>query len=1224
MRIIRKNMWILSIVLLFPSVIISQDSNQGNSLLWHGFETSNSWTTTDWNNNAFSNPMITGDFVSEGKKSLEIKMDAKQPGQQAVIQLLDTGDMSQVKKISVDIYNSSSVNMKIYLMLKTGQNWVYHESKRLDVKPGWNKSIAFDLSAGEFGSDGKYNMQIKEPNAVRRLGFIFEPEAKAQGAVFMDNVRLEGTGLDKLLPADTGAETDTGSEVLLDSFEGGRLRWSAAGTWSCATGVENTTITASAGKGAMKANYNLKEPGMNAVFMIEDSLDLSDASEIKMDVYYPDEFPSNMTLALSTGDKWLWQEYTTTKLKKGWNKDVTFSFKDKKWKNEGSKWSSSVNPDAINNVRRICLTLFPANMGAGYVIFDNVRIKTKNPGKIAGLTPFDMTSLAFYTWNSFEKGVNWQTQSDQSGAVAVNPVFDFGGEDNKGMQVVFSTQSSVDKATYMYRGRTDFSTSAGIKFSIYNPMPYSVKISLAFQVGDAETWIETKQMGIGPGWNKDIFFDFISPSFKSAESNWNYSEYFTRRDDIRTMFIQVYPDQKTDGSIYISDLMLARRNLLGEPGKMIGITLANNSKVSFEAISYSQGIFGAAEGSFEDTAVPAAWKSILDNGWGVSELSISDKYPAKGKKSLKIAYKDIGNKFGINYKPGGPIDFSGHTSIAFDIYNPGKALKFTLAFKSNDTNTPWYETTKQKVLNPGWNKNVTIKFDEPAWKKIVNGVTTANDAPIDSKANMSDMIFSFFGGFEGALYIDNVRWGSKSDAGMRITDGAVEQDINVEITPLEAVEAKVTLRAAYYHEQNTELNVKSAHLILRGFGNELGFYAGESFNIFDDTFRLVDSGAIGLNLLGVSLGGTIYPINTTYLFSALSLDNSEPWKLGTSYIGTARLKIYFLEKDYIGALYMNYRRGYDDNANILTGELEQSTHTFGLDSAFQLPILDIVTLNVKGEVLMSVYETLDPLFMIKGPPFLYTTQAIPSSDGKMFKYVEASARAGYLTAYGYYRQIDNNFAANFSNPDAKAGFTNADAKLTYIVDDLLPFSFLKSISPEFAAFVRNTQLMAECDIGKSSTFDIRNDESLALYNYHIWYRHNEEGNAVKTISNKVSGFTKILLFDLLTFRILLRADGTQGTVVDAGVYSVKPILQLTGFIEGSLKLGRDVTLTGSYKRQANEYNAHNNFYAKAEANFLGSMAVGLSYGEPPLTGYWLDDNCNDTKDIIMATFKGRF
>lgn len=1222
----KKNsiIYLFLIIFFLPFIIHSNPDNiqNNNFVLWEGFENANNWTTSDWQNNSLSNPVISNDFVTEGKFSLEIDLNQKDKNQTGMIQVFDTGDMSGVEKIKFDIYNSSLINMKVCLMLKTGQNWVYHESIKKDLKPGWNKDIEFNFKT-DFGATG-----IREPEKMRRFGIMFFPENTGVGKIFLDNIRLQGNKIQHLLPVVIVPEKEELQEVLIDDFETGRLRWMAAGTWSCATNVESTTETASSGSHAMKARYNLKEPGQNAVFMIEDSVDMSDVYEMKVDVYYPYDFPSNLSISLSTGDKWLWQEYKTTKLRKGWNKDVTFYFKDKKWKNETVNWANVTNPEGINNVKRLCLLLFPANMGEGYVIFDNIRMKTKDPGKISNLKPIDISNLAFYVFNSFEKGVQWQTQSDATGALAARPAFDFGGENIKGMELVFATQSNVDKAAYSYRNKIDLSDACGIKFDVYNPMDYSVKITLAFQVGDEETWIESKQIGIGPGWNRDIYFDFLSPSFKSAESNWNYTEYFNRRNDIRNIILSIFPDQKASGRIYVTDFKLARHNLFGEVGKYAGFTLSNNSRITVEPVKYTTWYDGNSVGSFENETAFNFWKPHQEPSWGVAELSLSSLYASRGNKSLKIVYKDTGNKFGCEYVAAGTLDISDYNSISFDIYNPGKMLKFTIAFTSSDF--AWHEINKQIIINPGWNKNITVRFDQPIWKRI-SGNVEQGPMVLTSKDSMTKMFFIFYGGYEGTLYLDNIRWGTKDN--LLTSEAYSEQDVNFYITPVDNIEAKVSMRAAYYYDQNTDLNLQSGHLILRGYGNELTLFAGEPVKVFDDFFGLVDTEAIGTNMMGISLAGTIYPLNTSYLLTGLGLYNSQPWTLGTSYLGSARLKTYFLDKNYIGALYLNTRRGYDENPDIINGSVEQVAHVFGGDIGLNIPVENLMTLNLKGEALMTQYQSLNPVYVLQGPPFQYTLETLSKDDRKMLSYIEGSIRFGYLTLFSFYRQIDNQFAAYYCNPDLRAGFINKDFKATYTVDDLPPFSIIKYWGGDWAAFVRNTSLMVEYDAGKSTTddysrdtytVDLKNDESLAFYNYHIWFRHNTEGNVNKVISRKLSGFTKILLFDFLTFRLLGRIDDTSGAVKIGDEYKIMPYQQLTGFIETSIKITRDIILTANYKHLYNKYETHNNFYAKFEANLWGMINMIISYGEEPLTGYWLDDNSNETVNKYTLLFKGRF
>ncbi|MEI7542981.1 MAG: hypothetical protein WCJ94_07005 [bacterium] len=1215
------------LIILFPFTIFSAEEiiNPSKFYVWNDFEKIADWTTDDWTNNILSKPKLGSDYVSTGTKSLEVQLDATQAGQQGAIQLFDTGSLDGVNEVKFDIYNSSLANMKIFLMLKTGNNWLYHESVRQNLIPGWNKGITFNLKTATYGTNGNYNGMIKDISNVRRFGIVVEPDRKTNGFIALDNIQMNGEKAVFLVPEKDPAGL---KEVVIDDFEStGRLKWAAAGTWSCSTDASRTTEKASLGTGAMKASFDLTMPGQNAVFMIEDSLDLSDVFEMKADVYYPYDFPTSMSMALSTGDKWEWQEAKASRLKKGWNKDVTFNLKEKKWKNEASKWEATGLPVDTKNVKRLCLTIFPPDMGKGYVIFDNVRLKTSAPEKLAGLIPQNTGDLAFAPWNSFEKGVNWNTDSDQSGAVALYPAVDFGGEKNRGMQTVFSTQNNVDKAMYSYAANLDFSNSVGVKVDIYNPNTFPVKISFAFSTGDDLNWIETKQIGIAPGWNRAVYIDFTTASFKSADSNWNYKDYFDKRNDIRKMHFQIYPDQKVKGSLYLTDFKLARRNFFGEIGKKIGLTFNNTSRMVVEPIKYV--MHSMIDGTFETIT---NWSPANIAGWGAAKVELSTKYASQGNKSIKLSFKDIGIKSGLQYVSSGPFDITDYKNVVVDVYNPGKILTLTMALKTDAPGNVWYESNAVVYIYPGWNKNVKINLNTNDWKQVIG---TTQKMPISilaaDKAVMKALYLVFAGGYEGTVYVDNLRWGTSSILG--ITDAAVEQDINLEMSPMDALTARVTFRGGYYHGQNVDLNVKSAYLTLRGFGNELNFSAGEPVKVFDDVFGLVDSGALGPNVMGLSLAGTICPINTSYMLMGLSLNNAEPWKLGNTFVGTARLKTYLFDKNYIGLMYLNDRRGYANNADIFKADVEQSAQVIGGDTSVAIPVANLFDLNVKGEYLYTLYGTNSPIYMFPDPPPSYIIQSIGTDSNKLLSYTELNMHLGLLSFYGYYRHIGEAFASYYTNPDIKAGQVNKVGQITCTMDDLPPFSILKTISPDFAAFVRNTNMMVEYDAGKSMvdtysrytiTMDLKNDEALALYNYHIWAKYNYEGNLYKVPSLTVTGVTKILVMDLVTFKLLGRLQNTEGPVGD--LLTMTKYTNITGFVEASVRFLKDFKLTGSYKGLSTVNNTkYSNWYAGLEGSvFSGALSFTLSYGDPPLSGYWLNDYNNETVQKYMFTLKGRF
>ncbi len=1248
-----KRLLIFILLLITPIIVFSaakQPINPDSFYVWHGFETDASgWTVDDWKDNMFSNPAVSGDFVSEGKQSLEFKCNARSKDQEGMIQIYDTGNLTAVNIIKVDFYNSTLVNMTVQLMIKTGANWLLQQTAPVEIKPGWNRDITIDINSGyQVNDSGEFNNPISGKDNIRRFGFLFKPSGAASGFIAMDNIRVRGTeGMQALLPEEMPKDL---KEVLIDHFEKGYNKWSAAAGWSCATGVE--MIKDTDGKGVMKAKFNMAQPGQNAAFITEGSFDLSDVYSFKLDIYNPNDFSMNASLALATGDKWAWQEGPSIRVNKGWNRGVKFFLKKKVWKNEASNWASNTTPADINMVKRINILFFPPDMGEGYALIDNITMETSNPDKIDNLVPVDLGALSYRIWNSLEKGIGWQADSDSSGAMAVNPISNFGGESNKGMELKYSMQNNIDKASFSYFGKMDFSGAAGVKFDIFNPNTYGVKISIAFKTGDDQVWIESKQVGLAPGWNKGVLFDFITASFKSANSNWNFTDYFSTRNDIREFIIQVYPDAKVTGTLDFTDIKLARKNFFGPVGDIIGMTFANNSKITVEPVVYKTWDSGSGEGTFENPASLLYWKSYSDGS--PAAVSLSDKFASQGKQSLRIDYKDSGvNKFGAQYTIGSgtPFDISNKNFVTFDIYNPGKILKLALAFQAAGSAGNWYET-KQIVITPGWNKNIKINLNSQDWKDALSGWT--NNDTLKDKNNMKSMIFTFYNGTEGSIYLDNVRWGYRDTAalgrdsagifntGNDITDLNVEQDVNIYFTPNDNVEGKVTLRGAYYNGQNNELSVQSGHLIVRGLGNEFTAFAGENVKPFDDIAGLIDPASLGINEMGVSVAGTLYPINTSYMLMGMSLDSDQPWKLGTTFMSGARVKTYFLDKDYIGALFMNNRRGYSADANPFTGSVEESANVYGGDTSIYLPWKDVMDISLNGEFLYTQYASTSPVYLIRipGSSPLSLPQDLSDDSKNTFIYGGTGIHTGYLTLAAYYREIGSDFEAAYINPDYGVGNREYDAKATYIMDNIFPFNIISNINSTFSTFVHDTELMVEYgsnhNLAVPSTYardtvtvDLKNDESLALYNYHFWWKYNNEGDPSQTPSavhpdTSITGLTKILATDKLTFKLLGRYEGLNGIVYENATYTAKDYSKLTGFVEASYKFNKQFKLTGNYKWLSSDGIMHGNWYAEFEADLLGDFNIILGYGIQPFTGYWLDDNNADTLTRFTLSFKGYF
>ncbi len=1220
-----RRLFFAAVIYAFLSVFSGVLFSAAAAALWEGFEDDSSWTNADWKNTMFGTPKITSDYVSEGKRSLEAEFKSEGPGSSGIIQVFDPGDMSGVNEVSIDIYNSSLIPMKVSLMLKTGQNWIYHESPAFSLKPGWNKGIKFKIAGGKFGRDGVFENLIKDPQYVRRFGFLFYAEAKGSGIIFLDNITINGTNTDNLVQKHENAIN--GENVVIDDFENGRNRWAAASDWSCAV---KTDIIKYMGGNSMRAVFDMKTPGQNAVFAIEEGVDLKDAVEITLDVYYPADFPSNMTVAFATGDNWSWQEGPAKRIKKGWNRNITFKLKKNYWKNENSKWNSTVTPADIHDVKRISLVVFPSEMGKGYVLFDNIRIKTADKSKLANLLGSDIAKFTYYPWNSFEKGISGWSGAGQ-GAVLASPSFNVGGSGKKGMRLNFITSGSQIRPAFSYSGDIDLRTADGIKFDIYNPNKNGIKMSFAVKATESSIWQETKQFMLSPGWNRDVLVDFTKPGFKREETGWADNGYIKHKDDTREIILTFEPGRAMEGHLEMTDIKTASVSYLGETGKYLTAAVETNSGFKAEAVKYNKW----AQGCFENGI--AGWSAYIENGWGASVISESNKNATEGGKSLLLTGKDIGRKVGVYYNAGsGNINISNYKYIKLDIYNNSKKGKFTVAFK--DASNNWTES-EEVILNAGWNRNVRIRLDDKKWKTASSYFENVTGIP--NKINIKQIILIFSGANESAYYIDNICWGEKASS-FAAGEIYTENKISLMFMPADFLDIKAGLNADYYMDKNVSLYFDSLDVYLRGFGNELNIFGGKKVKLFDDVISVIDPEALSSGIMGASLAGTISGSNTEYKAAGINLWTKENWKAGTTYLAGTRIKQYVFGNNYLGGLYFSEKRGYDEGANPFTGAVEQSSHIYGADMSAGMKIAGS-GISVKAEYLKTLYDEPQPVYL---NGVSYVSETIDSSAPSSLIYGIGEINSGDLVLKVSYRQIDEKFLGSFINQDYKLGTKNEIINTVYIVDNIPPFSVLKTYSEEWAKFVNYTQLMAEYDAMQSSvdtyerrtvTISLKNDQSLALSNYEVYMRYNYEGKNIdpankQEIDGRVPSVrfnvnTKISPLKELTFGIIGRYE-IYSSVIESGaqgLFIMKDGLEkITACLEASYKFTTDIKLKVNYKLSSRYDGIHTNFYSELSGNFYGTLNLALSYGAEPFAGYWKDDLNDDTVDLISLSLRGTF
>lgn len=168
------------------------------------------------------------------------------------------------------------------------------------------------------------------------------------------------------------------AEILWENFEGDNY-WEPVDWENTAqAGLSISTDKASEGKQSLKVVIREEATDWkNKVgFFREDTIDLSKANNIIMDVFNEKAADLELAIGLMTGESWAYYESDKKPLKPGWNKDVSFDLAAADFKNKASDWKYEVSLADRDNVGKIFMLIYrPSRMTPDVVYIDNIRIR---------------------------------------------------------------------------------------------------------------------------------------------------------------------------------------------------------------------------------------------------------------------------------------------------------------------------------------------------------------------------------------------------------------------------------------------------------------------------------------------------------------------------------------------------------------------------------------------------------------------------------------------------------------------------------------------------------------------------------------------------------------------------------------------------------------------------------------------------------------------------------
>lgn len=307
---------------------------------WEGFEgTATAWRAADrsWTDNNATGVALSTEYASEGKQSLKLSFSG--PGLKACAYIDKDMDLSGAKAVTLDLYNATSGG-KVAIAVCTGDSWKWQESPMVDVGPGWNKGLTFDLTSSNWKSADTGWAYVAKPvdlDKVKRFVVLFWEGQEKAGAVYIDNIVLVGLAgaggpaggeegeeaegekptvrfSGRITPQVKRVVTKVADWAQIDPMEG-TDGWYFE-TWSAASGsVAASTSHVTAGATSVQLT-NTGSSADNPAFTIDlgngnplpDTMDLSGKTAISFDVYNPTGGTITGVLVVRNGPNWDWNQ----------------------------------------------------------------------------------------------------------------------------------------------------------------------------------------------------------------------------------------------------------------------------------------------------------------------------------------------------------------------------------------------------------------------------------------------------------------------------------------------------------------------------------------------------------------------------------------------------------------------------------------------------------------------------------------------------------------------------------------------------------------------------------------------------------------------------------------------------------------------------------------------------------------------------------------------------
>lgn len=188
---VRVGLCILAMA-VFCSLAFAED------VVWEGFEGKSNWVMVEWRNSGRGRMEVSKENYSEGAKSLKVVMNKEKKTDREKVGISREGylNLSRANGVVMDIFCDSDDGLAVSIGFDAGDKGAFFESVKKQLRKGWNRDVAFDLSGSNFkceASDWKFEKPISDRSNITKMHIIIYRPSNviSEESVYIDNIRIK-------------------------------------------------------------------------------------------------------------------------------------------------------------------------------------------------------------------------------------------------------------------------------------------------------------------------------------------------------------------------------------------------------------------------------------------------------------------------------------------------------------------------------------------------------------------------------------------------------------------------------------------------------------------------------------------------------------------------------------------------------------------------------------------------------------------------------------------------------------------------------------------------------------------------------------------------------------------------------------------------------------------------------------------------------------------------